>query len=168
MTALVVVAIVGDRRSLGRTRAELERFDEDDLLFLRRKPSRPARFNGGQKAHAVVQAALLVLFYVSGALLLAGEANNALRLPGSLPLHDFATLVGTVLLFGHIGKSRSTPGSMGAITRGTVSPDFAVRHHPRWQATPATVNGPARVSLGALVAAGAVSAVGFAVALLLV
>ncbi len=168
VTALVVVALVGDRRSLGRTRAELERFDQDDLLFLRRRPSRPGRFNGGQKVHAVVQAALLVLFYVSGALLLAGEANNALRLPGSLPLHDFATLIAVVLVLGHIGKTRSTPGSMGAITRGTVSPDFAARHHPRWQGTPATVSGPARVSLGALVTAGAVGAVGLAIALVLI
>jgi formate dehydrogenase subunit gamma len=132
--ALVLVAIVGDRRGLGRTRRELERFDADDVLFIRRRPSRPARFNGGQKLHAAGQAALLVLFYVSGALLWLGERNTDLRLAGTLPLHDFATFVGVVLLIGHVLKTAQAPGSLEGMTGGTVTTDYAERHHPRWRA----------------------------------
>ncbi len=132
LVALALVVLLGDRRELGRTRAEIERFDEDDLLFLRRRPSRPGRFNGGQKLHAIAHAALLVLFYVSGVLLFLGERDHGLRLDGTLPLHDFATLVGAILVFGHIGKAYGTFGSLQGMTRGTVTRKYAEKHHPRW------------------------------------
>ena len=133
LVALVQVVLLGDRRELGRTRAEIERFDADDLLFLRRRPSRPARFNGGQKLHAIAHAALLVLFFVSGALLFLGERDHGLRLAGTLPLHDFATLVGGVLVMGHIGKALGAPGSLPGMTHGTVTRRYADEHHPRWE-----------------------------------
>ena len=158
---------LGDRRALGRTRAGSSSASTTTTSCSCAASPRPARFNGGQKLHAAIQAGLLVLVYVSGVLLWLGERNTDFRFAGTIAMHDFCTLLGLVLLLGHIWKTRSTPGSMGAITRGTVSADFAVRHHPRWQGTVAAVNGPARVSLGALVAAGAVSAVGFAAALVL-
>src|SRR5690348_507289 len=41
LAAIVVVVLVGDRRGLGRTLRELDRFDEDDRLWLRRVWSRP-------------------------------------------------------------------------------------------------------------------------------
>ena len=48
LTALLLVAVLGNRRALGRTRRELERFDADDLRWLRGAPcprgaSTPAR-----------------------------------------------------------------------------------------------------------------------------
>ena len=169
VTALVVIAIVGDRRALGRTRAELERFDKEDLLFLRRRPSRPARFNGGQKAHAVVQSALLVLFYVSGALLLAGEANHALRLPGVAA----AARLRHADRHGAGARARQQdachPGldgvRSGAERSARSSPPATTRAGRR---RPRRCSGPARVSIAALLAAGAVSAVGLAAALVLI
>jgi formate dehydrogenase subunit gamma len=134
VAALVVVIGLGDRRALGRTRAELERFDREDLLFLRRRPSRPGRFNGGQKAHAVGQAALLVCVYVSGALLWLGERDHAWRLPGTLALHDFCTLAGLVLLVGHVLKTAAAPGSLDGMVHGSVTAEYAAEHHPRWDA----------------------------------
>jgi formate dehydrogenase subunit gamma len=165
LTALALVWVLGSRRDLGRTRRELERFDADDLLFLRRRPSRPARFNGGQKAHAVAEAALFVLFYVSGILLLLGERDHSLRLAGTLPLHDFVTLTSIVLVAGHILKSTGAPGSIAGMVRGNVSADYAARHHPRWQPAPAAIAGPVRVRLGTALVATAVAVAGVVLAI---
>jgi hypothetical protein len=62
LTALVLVVVLGDRTALRATRREIERLDADDLRFLRtRGRSQTAgRFNGGQKAHAIVQAGLAI------------------------------------------------------------------------------------------------------------
>jgi formate dehydrogenase subunit gamma len=135
LTALALVAILGDRRALRRTRRELERFDDEDLRWLRHRGGAPAgRFNAGQKAHAIVQAALAVLFTASGALLWLGERNTALRLPGTIALHDASMIVAGVLVAGHVwiamspGKSPSIEG----ILRGTVPAAWAAEHHPRW------------------------------------
>src|SRR4051812_41743680 len=102
LTALLLVAVLGDRRAPGRTPRELERFDVDDLRWLRGRPARQGRFNAGQKAHAAVQAALALLFVVSGALLWLGERNTALRLPGTIALHDVAMYVAAALVVGHV------------------------------------------------------------------
>jgi len=168
LTALALVAVLGDRDALRRTRRELERFDDEDLLFLRRRPSRAARFNGGQKAHAVVQAALAVLLTVSGALIWLGERNTALRLPGTIALHDAATVAVAVLVGGHVVMALSRAPSLEGIWRGTVPASYAAEHHPRWH--PAQVAaaagarpGAARIAL-ALVVAGAGLAAAIALA----
>ena len=166
LTALLLVALLGDQRALRRTRRELERFDADDLRWLRRRRPAPAgRFNAGQKAHAIAQAALAVLFTVSGALLWLGERDSDLRLAGTLPLHDASMIVAGVLVAGHVwiamspGKSASIEG----ILRGTVPAAWAAEHHPRWvpSAGPpqrAPRPGPLRLTAAAVVlAAGVVS-----------
>jgi formate dehydrogenase subunit gamma len=146
LTALALVAILGDRRALRRTRRELERFDDDDLRWLRRRgPAPQGRFNAGQKAHAIVQAALALLFTVSGMLLWLGERNTALRLPGTIALHDWAMIVAGVLVTGHVWMALS-PGklpSMEGILRGTVPASYAAREHPKWVPDPDAVAGPA-------------------------
>jgi formate dehydrogenase subunit gamma len=135
LTALALVALLGDRRALRRTRRELERFDADDLRWLRRRRPAPAgRFNAGQKAHAIAQAALAVLFTVSGTLLWLGERNTDLRLPGTIALHDASMIVAGVLVCGHvwIALSPAKAPSIEGILRGTVPAAWAAEHHPRW------------------------------------
>ncbi len=133
LTALVLVVVLGDRQTLRSTRREIERFDDDDLLFLRRRTTVAGRFNGGQKAHAIVQAGLAVLFTVSGALLWLGERNTALRLPGTIALHDAATVLVAVLVAGHVFIATSRSGSIEGIWRGTVPASYAAEHHPKWR-----------------------------------
>ncbi len=163
LTALALVALLGDRAALRRTRREIERFDADDVLFLRRRPSAAGRFNGGQKAHALVQAGLAVLFTVSGVLLWLGERNTAWRLEGTIALHDAATLLVAVLVAGHILMAMSRPASLEGIWRGTVPASYAAEHHPRWHpgAVPAGARpGRARVVVALVAgAAGLVAAV---------
>jgi len=168
MTALALVVVLGDRDALRRTRREIERFDDDDLLFVRRRPAPSGRFNGGQKAHAIVQAGLALLFVVSGALLWLGERDTAFRLPGTIALHDAATILLVVLVAGHVMKSLGQPQSLEGIWRGTVPARYAAEHHAKWRpervdATPRARPGAMRIALAALLAAA-----GAVVALLLV
>ena len=134
LTALLLVAVLGNRRALGRTRRQLERFDADDLRWLRGAHVPQGRFNAGQKAHAVVQAALAVLFVVSGSLLWLGERNTTLRLPGTIALHDVAMYVAVVLVAGHIymAFAERTRPSLEGMLHGTVPAAYAAEHHAKW------------------------------------
>ncbi|MBA2348656.1 MAG: cytochrome b/b6 domain-containing protein, partial [Solirubrobacterales bacterium] len=123
LTAVVLVAVSGDRAQLRRTRREIETFTADDVRWLKREdPAPQGRFNAGQKVHTVIQAALAVLFIVSGALLWLGERMNAFRFPGSVALHDGAMYVATFLLLGHLFLALVWPKTrpaMRGILRGT-------------------------------------------------
>ena len=168
LTALALVAVLGDRTALRRTRREIERLDADDLLFLRRRPSRAGRFNGGQKAHAIVQAGLAVLFTVSGVLLWLGERDTALRLPGTLALHDAATILLAVLVAGHVVMAMSRPAALLGIWRGTVPESYAAEHHPRWRPPPPAQTAHRRPGAARLLLAALVALAGLAGAVLLV
>ena len=165
LTALALVALLGNRRALRRTRRDLERFTADDLRWLRRRPAPQGRFNAGQKAHASVQAALAVLFTVSGALLWLGERNTDFRLPGTIALHDVAMFAGGALVAGHIVMAFATPPALEGMLHGTVPAEWAAEHHPKWTPAPPPPQAPAGIVRIAL--AIAVAAAGLAVALLL-
>lgn len=140
LTALALMPLLGDRPALRRTRRDLERFDGEDLRWLRARGRRTAvpqgRFNAGQKIHAVAQAALSVLFVVSGSLLWLGERNTDLRLPGTLALHDMAMLVAGIFVAGHVYMAflPQHRGALEASISGTVPADYAARHHSKWRA----------------------------------
>ena len=80
IAALVLVVVLGDRRRLRATVRELETFDVDDMLWLRRYPRPQGRFNAGQKVNAALTAAFAVLFTVSGSLLWLGERDHRFQL----------------------------------------------------------------------------------------
>lgn len=95
-----------------------------------------------------------------------GERDTALRLPGTLALHDAATFLAALLVAGHVYIAVSTPGALDGILRGSVSKAYAQLHHPKWVARPPTAAAP--VGLLALAAAAVVVALGLAAAALLV
>jgi formate dehydrogenase subunit gamma len=143
---LVLVTLLGDRRALRRSRRELERFDDDDLRWLRGGGRAPqGRFNAGQKVHAVVQAALAVLLTVSGVFLWLGERDTGLRLDGSILLHDVATYVAVVLVAGHLVLALAWPRTRPALrgmVQGGVREDWAREHHAKWTPAPEDRAGP--------------------------
>jgi formate dehydrogenase subunit gamma len=150
---IVLVVLLGDRRALRRARRELERFDDDDLRWLRGRPAPQGRFNAGQKAHAVLQAALAVLLLVSGVLLWLGERNTTLRLDGTILLHDLATYVAVLLVAGHLVLAlvwpRTRPALRGMVS-GEVRAGWAREHHAKWDPAPAPPSAPrGRAALGA-------------------
>jgi formate dehydrogenase subunit gamma len=134
--ALLLVALLGDRRGLLRTARELDRYDADDVRWLQlRRPAPQGRFNAGQKVNAALNAALTALFLVSGLLLWLGERDTRFRFASTVFLHDGVMYVALALLAGHLYLAVVHPATRHAlrgITLGTVSEEWAVRHHPRW------------------------------------
>jgi formate dehydrogenase subunit gamma len=133
--ALLLVVLVGDRRGLRATLRELDVYDRDDRLWLRRIPRPQGRFNAGQKLNVAFTAAFAVLFAVSGALLWLGERDHRFRLASTIVLHDGLMYVSVVLLVGHLYLAVLHPATRHALrgmTTGSVDRRWAQRHHAKW------------------------------------
>ncbi|HEY4345951.1 MAG TPA: cytochrome b/b6 domain-containing protein [Gaiellaceae bacterium] len=135
---IVLAAIVlgGDRRGIVKAAREIDGFDRDDLRWLAlKKPAPQGRFNAGQKLNTALTAAFTILFLVSGLLLWFGEHNTNLRFASTVVLHDGLTYVSIALLVGHLYLAvihPTTRHALRGITAGTVSEEWAERHHAKW------------------------------------
>jgi formate dehydrogenase subunit gamma len=134
---LLLVVLAGDRRGIVRTARELDRFDRDDARWLLgRRPAPQGRFNAGQKLNTTLTAAFTLLFLVSGLLLWAGERDTRYRFASTVILHDGLMYAALVLLVGHLYLAVIHPATRHALrgmTLGTVSEDWAERHHAKWK-----------------------------------
>ena len=134
--ALVAVVVLGNRRRLLETARELDAFDGDDLRWLAGGHAPQGRFNAGQKLNATLTAAFTVLFLVSGLLLWLGERDTRFRFASTVVLHDGLMYVSLALLLGHLYLAVIHPATRHAlrgITVGTVSEEWATRHHAKWK-----------------------------------
>lgn len=132
---LVATFAFGDREGVRRTAHEINLFDEDDRLWLRRRPRPQGRFNAGQKLNTAVTASFAILFAVSGTLLWLGERDSTFRFASTITLHDTLTYASIVLVTGHLYLALIYPAtreSLRGITTGSVRYDWARRHHPKW------------------------------------
>lgn len=135
LVALVLIAVVGDRRGLRRTLRELDLFDSDDRRWLVGRHVPQGRFNAGQKVNAALTGAFAVLFAVSGFLLWYGERDTRFRFVSTILLHDGLMYVALVLLVGHLYLALIYPRtrhSLRGMTLGTVREDWAREHHAKW------------------------------------
>jgi formate dehydrogenase subunit gamma len=135
LCTLAVVVALGGRRLLATAR-ELDRFDEDDLRWLRGRNAPQGRFNAGQKINAALTAAFAVLFGISGLLLWFGEQDTRLRFASTVILHDGLMYVSLALLVGHLYLALIHPATRHALrgmTLGNVSAEWAARHHTKWK-----------------------------------
>jgi len=126
VSVIAIVILLGDRRGLLRTARELEQL-------------RPSRFNVGQKVNAILNAAFVLLFLVSGLLLWLGERDTTFRFASTVLLHDWLLYIATGLLLGHLYLALIHPAtrhSLRGMTRGTVREDWAKYHYPNWPAEP--------------------------------
>ena len=133
--ALAGVLLLGGRRLLATAR-ELDSFDGDDLRWLRGRGAPQGRFNAGQKINAVLTAAFTILFGVSGLLLWFGEEDTRYRFASTVILHDGLMYVSLLLLVGHLYLALIHPATRHALrgmTLGSVSSDWASRHHAKWR-----------------------------------
>jgi formate dehydrogenase subunit gamma len=136
--ALALVLVVGARRFVGTAR-ELESFDRDDLRWLRGGKAPQGKFNAGQKINAALTAAFTILFGVSGLLLWFGEQDTTYRFASTVILHDGLMYVSLALLVGHLYLALIHPATRHALrgmTLGTVSEEWALRHHSKWRSEP--------------------------------
>lgn len=132
---LVLVVALGDRRGLRRTLRDLDLFDDDDRLWLRRNPRPQGRFNAGQKLHAALVASFASLFAVSGFLLWLGERDTRFRWASTILLHDGLMYASLMLLVGHLYLALIHPATRHAlrgITVGSVRREWALQHHRKW------------------------------------
>ena len=137
IAALLLVVVLGDRRRLRQTLRELDEFDADDLLWLRRRPAPQGRFNAGQKVNAVLTGAFALLFAVSGSLLWLGERDHRFQFASTILLHDWLMYLSLILLVGHLYLALIYPAtrhSLRGMTLGSVRRDWAERHHAKWAA----------------------------------
>jgi len=136
VSALAIVALLGDRRGLLRTAREIDAFAGDDVRWLKlRRPAPQDRFNAGQKVNAALTAAFLVLFFVSGMLLWLGERDTQFRFASTVVLHDGLLYASLLLLVGHLYLALIHPATRHALrgmVTGTVREDWAHEHHSRW------------------------------------
>ncbi len=135
--ALVLIVLAGDRRALRRTVREVDRFDRDDVDWLRGRHTPQGRMNAGQKLNTIATAAFAILFAISGFFLWYGERDTRFRLANALLVHDYLTYVSLALFLGHLYLSLIYPRTrhaLNGITRGWVEEDWARRRHPKWVA----------------------------------
>jgi formate dehydrogenase subunit gamma len=137
--AILLVAVLGNRRALGRTVREIDVFDRDDRRFLTGNTQVPqGRFNAGQKVNAILTAAFATLFFVSGLLLWYGEQDTRFRLGGTVFLHDALMYVSVAIVVGHLYLALIHPTTRHALrgmTLGAVREDWARAHHSKWART---------------------------------
>ena len=136
VSLLAIIVVLGDRRGLLRLARELDAFDGDDLRWLRGGNAKQGRFNAGQKINATLTAAFTVLFFASGMLLWLGERDTRFRFASTVVLHDGLMFAALALLVGHLYLALIHPATRHALrgmTLGTVSEDWATRHHAKWK-----------------------------------
>ncbi len=137
VAALILIVLLGDRRGMLRLARELDVFEREDVNWLRgRRPREQDRFNAGQKLNAILTAAFVILFLVSGLLLWAGEQDTRFRFASTVLLHDGLLYISLVLLLGHLYLTLIHPATRHALhgmVLGTVREDWAKRHHGRWK-----------------------------------
>jgi formate dehydrogenase subunit gamma len=133
--ALAAVVLLGARRLLATAR-DLDTFDRDDRLWLRRRKAPQGRFNAGQKINAALTAAFAILFGVSGLLLWFGEEDTRYRFASTVILHDGLMYASLALLVGHLYLALIHPATRHALrgmTLGDVRVEWAMKHHEKWE-----------------------------------
>jgi formate dehydrogenase subunit gamma len=133
--ALAAVIVLGGRRLLATAR-ELDTFDRDDGLWLRRRKAPQGRFNAGQKINAALTAAFTILYGVSGVLLWFGEQDTRYRFASTVVLHDGLMYLSLGLLVGHLYLALIHPATRHALrgmTLGDVRVEWANKHHQKWE-----------------------------------
>ena len=134
-----------DRRRLSGDLREIDVWDRDDRMWFwralrgytlfRREMPPQGRFNAGQKANAIIVAAMALGFLVTGSLLLAEPHLPAWLVSRELLPHQVLAVAAIALFVGHILHAFSTRhgrDSLRAMTGGTLSETFARERHEKW------------------------------------
>lgn len=135
VVVLVLIVVVGDRRTLRADWREVETFDRDDRRWLTGRKAPQGRFNAGQKLNVITTSAFAVLFAISGALLWLSARDSRFRWEGPIVVHDALTYAAIVLVLGHLYLALLHPATRPAlrgIVRGHVREDWARTHHSKW------------------------------------
>lgn len=150
-----IVALSGDRRSLGRDVEAVDTWDADDLRWLVPFPLLRAfgiatppqgRFNAGQKLNAIFVVWSTLFFVVTGLVMWQNR-----RFPGDLvaranSVHTALAYIALVAFLGHLALATLYPPTrhaLRAMTGGWVRAEWARRHYPKWTGMPGPAPAPA-------------------------
>ncbi len=142
--ALVLIVVLGDRRTLRDDWREIETIDRDDRRWLIGRKAPQGRFNAGQKINVILTSAFALLFAISGVLLWLSARDSRFRWEGPIVVHDVLTYAAIVLVLGHLYLAVLHPATRHALrgmTRGDVREDWARAHHAKWVETVERRNG---------------------------
>jgi formate dehydrogenase subunit gamma len=131
------IALIGDRRSVLADAREVDTFTADDWRFLTRRPSRPGRFNGGQKLNTLVTVTAAVLLLASGLVMWQWPDFPRTWRHGAIAVHELLTWLMVPVVLGHVYLSAlhpSTRPGLRGMLGGRVDARWAQAHHPGWDA----------------------------------
>jgi formate dehydrogenase subunit gamma len=151
----LIVMLALDRRRLARDAREIDMWNANDRrwfwLTLKGRSLRggemppQGRLNAGQKASAVLVAAMALGFVVTGSLLLAKPGLPAWLVSRALWLHGFLAIAAVAVLVGHLGHvflTRHGLGYLSSMVRGTLPGDIARERHRTWWEEQQVNDGP--------------------------
>jgi formate dehydrogenase subunit gamma len=140
-----VLFLILDRKRLAADVHDIDLWDADDRRWfwaalrgrtLRGREMPPqGRFNAGQKANAILVAAMALGFVVTGSMLQGREYLPLWLVSRALWLHDFLTIAGIALLLGHLTHvflTRHGRDSLRAMVGGTLSQQTARDRYVKW------------------------------------
>ena len=147
--AMIVVPLIlmlaADRRRLVGDIREVDIWDADDRRWfwaaikgrtLRGGDMPPqGKLNAGQKASAVLVAAMALGFAITGALLLTKTGLPAWLVSRALWLHDFLAVAAIALLVGHLAHvflTRHGRGYLSSMIKGGLPEHIARERHRIW------------------------------------
>jgi formate dehydrogenase subunit gamma len=93
------------------------------------------RYNGGQKVLFWLMVACLVLLLLTGIVIWRpyfAPAFSITVIRAAVLLHAFSAFVLILGIIVHVYAAIWVKGTMGAMTRGTVTAAWARKHHPAW------------------------------------
>jgi formate dehydrogenase subunit gamma len=139
-----IVALAGDRRSIGVDVAAVDVWDADDLrwlipfpllrLFGVRTPPQ-GRFNAGQKLNALFVVWSTLTFTVSGLIMWQNRRFSLDLVHQANIIHTALAYLALAAFLGHLFLATVYPRtrhSFRAITQGWVRVDWAQHHHLKW------------------------------------
>ncbi len=141
----LLLMLVVNRRRLASEIREVDMWDADDRRWfwaaikgrtLRGGEMPPqGKLNAGQKASAVLVAALALGFAITGTILLAKTGLPAWLVSRALWLHGFLAIAAVALLLGHLSHvflTRHGRGYLSSMVRGGLPEDIARERHRTW------------------------------------
>ena len=117
----------------------LNRFSRADWKWLRSRRRRDGtipvgKFNAGQKLNGALSAGAITVLFGTGTLMYFPSLVRLSWRTGSTFVHDWFALAIGLLVLGHIRFASKDPESRVGMRTGSVSADWARKHHNAWAA----------------------------------
>lgn len=149
-----LIALSGNRPSVGRDVAAVDTWDADDARWLIPAPVRKllgmgaapqGRFNAGQKLNAIFIVWSTLTFTVTGLIMWQNRRFDTALVSHANTIHTALAYLALVAFLGHLYLGTAYPKTrhaFRAITQGWVSAQWAELHHVKWVRNPGRQTDP--------------------------